>query len=142
MDTHTIRQVQESWASVKTAAPQAGTLFYATLFDADPALRPLFRGDMSQQATKLVQMIDAAVHGLDDLPSLLPVLEQLGRRHQGYGVQPAHYGTVGAALLSTLAQGLGSGFTPALRGAWTEVYGALASAMQAAAPPAHAQSGG
>jgi hemoglobin-like flavoprotein len=39
---------------------------------------------------------------------------------------------VGQALLSTLETGLGSGFTPEVREAWTEVYGVLAATMQEA----------
>ena len=44
-------------------------------------------------------MIGAAVRGLDDLPRLVPVVQQLGLRHQAYGVQPAHYDSVGSALM-------------------------------------------
>lgn len=133
MNTDTVQRVRDSWTRVHPIADEAGRLFYRNLFAADPSLRPMFRGDIDAQARKLVQMIDAAVSRLDDLPALLPVLRQLGDRHQGYGVQPSHYGTVGAALLLTLEQGLGTEvFTPELRAAWAEVYGALAAAMQPA----------
>jgi len=40
---------------------------------------------------------------------------------------------VGAALLWTLEQGLGSDFTAPLRDAWTKAYTTLAGVMQAAA---------
>lgn len=134
MSPETIRQVQASWARLRPMTDDAGALFYRNLFEADPALRPMFRGDMTAQARKLMQMIDVAVGRLDDVAALLPALHQLGDRHRGYGVQPRHYDTVGAALLLTLGQGLGSEvFTPALRAAWAEVYGALAGAMQAPA---------
>ena len=39
------------------------------------------------------------------------------------------YGTVGAALLWTLEQGLGEAWTPEAKVAWTEVYGILSSTM-------------
>ena len=39
-----------------------------------------------------------AVVGLDDLETLVPVVQQLGARHRKYGVQVAHYGTVAEAL--------------------------------------------
>ena len=81
-------------------------------------------------------MIGAAVQGLNDLPKLVPVVQQLGVRHLGYGVQDAHYATVGAALLWTLEQGLGAGFTTEVRDAWTAVYSVLASTMQQAAAAA------
>jgi hemoglobin-like flavoprotein len=48
-------------------------------------------------------------------------------------VKPEHYDTVAAALLWTLEQGLGDGFTPDVREAWTTVYGVLATTMKDAA---------
>jgi nitric oxide dioxygenase len=51
----------------------------------------------------------------------------------GYGVEPGHYATVGAALLWTLQQGLGEGFTPEVENAWTTAYGVLSEVMTEAA---------
>jgi hemoglobin-like flavoprotein len=44
---------------------------------------------------------------------------------------PAHYATVGAALLKTLGQGLGDAFTDEVKQAWTEVYSVMAEVMTA-----------
>jgi len=133
MTPNTITLVQQSWAQVLPIAPQAAELFYANLFKLDPTLQPLFKGDMVSQGQRLMQMIGAAVGQLNDVPKLLPVLRGLGQRHAGYGVQAAHYTTVGAALLQTLGQGLGSGFSADVQAAWTEVYGVIASTMIEAA---------
>ena len=130
MNTTTIALVQQTWRQTEDLGPQVGTLFYANLFQADPRLKPLFKGDLSQQGEKLVQMIGAAVSKLDDLDTLMPILANLGRRHADYGVQEAHYQSVGSALLQTLAQGLGKDFTPPVRQAWTEVYGVIAGVMK------------
>jgi len=138
MNHDTIHRVQQSWALVIPIAPQAADLFYANLFALDPALKHLFKGDLQDQGQKLMQMIGAAVGKLNDLDTLVPVLQQLGRRHGGYGVVPAHYAVVGAALLKTLAEGLGAAFTPGARQAWTEVYGVIASTMIAASAHADA----
>jgi hemoglobin-like flavoprotein len=54
-----------------------------------------------------------------------------------YGVQPAHYDSVGVALLWTLEQGLGPAFTAELRTAWASAYQLLADAMKQAAYGAH-----
>ena len=62
----------------------------------------------------------------------MPVLQNLGKRHSGYGVQDAHYDTVGAALLKTLGQGLGDDFTVETKAAWVSVYGVMADVMKAA----------
>lgn len=129
MDNRLVTQVQSTWESVKTDAPQAGQLFYDNLFAKDPSLRPLFKGDMSEQSDKLMQMIGVAVNSLDDPGTLMPALTKLGIRHAGYGVEASHYATVGAALLETLEQGLGDAFTPEVRDAWVAVYGTMAAVM-------------
>lgn len=135
MQQHTITLVQDSWQKVAAIAPQAAELFYQNLFTADPSLKPLFKGDMPEQGKKLMQMIGAAVGKLHDLPVLVPILQGLGKRHAGYGVEDSHYQTVGSALLQTLAQGLGSDFTEEVKQAWTAVYTVMAEVMVAAAKP-------
>ncbi len=136
MNTEQIALVQESFGHVLPIADTAATLFYTRLFELDPALRPLFRGDMREQGRKLMTMLRLSVNGLDRLEELVPSVQDLGRRHAGYHVKVAHYDTFGAALLWTLAQGLGEAWTPAVEAAWTEVYGLLATTMKAAAEEA------
>jgi hemoglobin-like flavoprotein len=125
--------VQESFAAVMPIADDAAALFYRRLFELDPSLQRMFKGDMTEQRRKLVQMLTAAVKGLDRLDQLVPVVEELGRRHVGYGVADAHYDTVGAALLWTLEKGLGNAFTPEVKDSWIAVYGLLAGTMKNAA---------
>lgn len=133
MDSSSIQLVQNSWQKVEAIGPQAAALFYQNLFDADPALKPLFKGDLQAQGNKLIEMISIAVNKLTELNVLIPVLQNLGKRHGGYGVQDSHYDTVGSALLKTLGQGLGSDFTAEVKAAWTNVYGVMADVMKAAA---------
>jgi hemoglobin-like flavoprotein len=125
--------VRESFAKVVPIAPQAAAMFYDRLFMLDPSLRPLFKGDMAEQGRKLMAMIGTAVANLDKLETIMPAVQDLGRRHRGYGVQPQYYDTVAEALLWTLQQGLGDGFTPPVRAAWTQAYTVLATVMQEAA---------
>ncbi len=125
--------VQESFALIAPIADDAAVLFYRRLFEIDPSLQGMFRGDMAEQRKKLMQMLTAAVKGLDRLDLLVPVVQELGRRHGRYGVVDSHYDTVGGALLWTLEMGLGAGFTPETREAWTTVYGLLATTMKDAA---------
>lgn len=129
MQAQTITLVQHSWQQVAGIAPQAAALFYQNLFEADPSIKTLFTGDMTAQGEKLMHMIGAAVGQLNDLDTLVPILQQLGARHVAYGVKDAHYQTVGVALLKTLQQGLGSAFTPAVNAAWAEVYDVMAEVM-------------
>jgi hemoglobin-like flavoprotein len=122
--------VQDSWKRVLPIKDEAAQLFYGRLFELNPNLQPLFKGDMAEQRRKLMAMINVAVTNLDRIETLIPNLRELGRKHQGYGVGARDYDTVGAALLWTLEQGLGAAFTTEVRVAWTETYGALATTMQ------------
>jgi hemoglobin-like flavoprotein len=121
--------VQRSFAQIAPIAPQAAALFYVNLFEADPALRSLFRGDMHRQGERLMSMLGGAVKMLDKPAALLPVLRSLGARHAGYGVAPGHYASVGTALLTTLEQGLGEAWTADLKQAWTAVYAVIRDTM-------------
>ena len=125
--------VQDSFASIAPIADDVAALFYRRQFELDPSLRGMFRGDVTEQRKKLMQVLTVAVKGLDRLDQLVPVLQDLGRRHVGYGVTDAHYATVGAALLWTLEKGLGGRFTAQMKDAWATVYGVLATTMQDAA---------
>src|SRR5262245_15684763 len=125
--------VQNSFVSIATIADDAAILFYQRLFELDPSLRQMFRGDMTEQRKKLMQMITAAVKGLDRLEQLVPVVQDLGRRHGKYGVEDRHYETVGKALIWTLEAGLGRAFTPEVKDAWVAVYTLLATTMKDAA---------
>ena len=136
LTVHQKTLVQESFAIVAPIADDAAALFYRRLFELDPSLERMFRGDMSEQRRKLMQMLTAAVKGLDRLDQLVPVVQDLGRRHATYGVENRHYDTVGAALLWTLEKGLGKAFTPETKEAWTTVYGILATTMKQAAQEA------
>jgi nitric oxide dioxygenase len=73
------------------------------------------------------------VNSLKHFESLHHGVRELARRHVAYGVTPAHYEKVGAALIWTLEQGLGDGFTPETRAAWIETYGVLSQLMIEAA---------
>jgi hemoglobin-like flavoprotein len=130
--------VQTTFGKVAPIADTAAALFYGRLFELDPSLRPLFKGDLVEQGRKLMQMIGVAVNGLDRLDQILPAVQQLGVRHAAYGVRDQHYDTVATALLWTLEQGLGSDFTPEVKDAWTAAYTVLAGTMKHAAATAAA----
>ena len=121
--------VQTSFAKVVPIAEIAAELFYTRLFELDPALRPLFKGDMAEQGRKLMATLKLVVFSLDRLDDILPAVKKLGARHATYGVKDEHYAIVATALLWTLEQGLGPDFTPETKTAWTEAYPALAGAM-------------
>lgn len=133
-----IELVQGSWKQVTPIADTAAELFYGKLFNLDPALKPLFKGDMKTQGRKLMGMITTAVNGLTNLGAIVPAVQDLGRRHVKYGVKDKDYDTVATALVWTLEKGLGEAFTPEVKEAWVTTYGVLAKTMKDAAATAPA----
>ena len=130
MTSEQIILVRTSFEKIAPVADKAAALFYAKLFDLDPKLRGLFRGDVYEQGKKLMQVIAYAVENLDRLDEIVPQVRALGARHAGYGVSDRDYETVGAALLWTLAKALGRDFNAPARAAWTAVYNLLAETMK------------
>lgn len=124
-----VQAVQDSFAKMVPISDQAAALFYRRLFEIAPEVKPLFRGDMTEQGRKLMTTLAVVVNGLANLESILPAASALARRHVDYGVKAAHYEPVGAALLWTLERGLGADWTPDLAAAWAEAYGVLSGFM-------------
>ena len=124
--------VQHSFMQIEPMAIVVARTFYERLFELNPEMQALFTGDMEGQGERLMDMLGAVVAGLDNLDTLVPVIQQLGTRHRNYGVQVSHYGTFAEALLWTLEQGLADAFTPDVREAWVNVYSVIAETMIAA----------
>lgn len=140
MTPEQVALVKESWQKVVPISEQAAELFYGKLFELDPSLKPLFKGDMKEQGKKLMSTIGLCVTSLDRLDDILPAVQNLGRKHTvEYNVPDSSYATVGEALLWTLGQGLGDEFTDDVKTAWTLTYTTLADVMKGAtADPAEA----
>ena len=100
MNPEQIMLVQASFVLVMPIADTAAALFYQRLFELDPSLRPMFRGDIQEQGRKLMTMLKLAVNGLTRLDQLVPAVQALGQRHARYGVRDEHYcyGHCGKAL--------------------------------------------
>ena len=122
--------VQQSFELVAARREEASALFYEKLFQIAPEVRPLFaRTDMRVQGQMLMNMLAAAVRGLDRLDELKPALQDLGRRHAAYGVQIPHYAVVEACLMYTIEQMAGSAFNLDVKLAWTAIYSFIAQTM-------------
>src|SRR5262245_10966990 len=107
MNSRQIELVQESFSRVQPIAAEAGRQFYLRLFELDPSLRPMFRGDIEEQGRRFMQIIGVAVGSLRQWDKIRPAVEEMGQRYAGYGLRDEHYATVATALLWTLEQGLG-----------------------------------
>lgn len=122
--------VRESFRSVGEVAEPLALLFYGRLFEREPALRPMFRGDIAAQGKKLIEMLAAVVENLDHTEAMTPILQAMGQRHAGYGVTARHYEVVEEALLWALGQALDTGLDAETRGAWRAVIGQVSTTMK------------
>lgn len=124
-----IALVRASWARLQPQTDAVAIALYQRMFAEHPEVRPLFKGEMDEQAHKLMRMINRAVTALDDLEPLDRVIKMMGARHSGYGVEDEDYPKLRDALIATLAEQLGDSFTADTRVAWIKVYDELADMM-------------
>lgn len=97
-------------------------------------VQALFKNtDMDKQGAKLMKTLGVAVSMLNKMDKLVPILQDLGRRHVSYGVTPEMYPSVGEALLITLEKGLGAEYTEETKKAWSWVFGIMSEVCITAA---------
>jgi hemoglobin-like flavoprotein len=104
--------------------------FYARLFSAAPAVRPLFAGtDLRRQKTMLLGTLILLRKSLRNLDAVLPKLRDLGARHVAYGAEPGHYPVVGEILIGSMADVAGDAWRPEYGHAWAAAFSLVAGAM-------------
>jgi hemoglobin-like flavoprotein len=119
--------------SFDLVAPRGDELmdvFYARLFAAAPAVKPLFAAtDMRRQKSMLLAALVLVRNALRDLDDVVPALRKLGARHVTYGAQPAHYPVVAAVLIESMAVVAGDAWEQRYAAAWNEALTLIASVM-------------
>jgi hemoglobin-like flavoprotein len=110
--------------------------FYERVFELAPETREMFPDDLGELRANFLATLTELVASLGELPDLALQSRALGARHRGYGVQASHYLVVRTALLETLQETLGDGFTPAHEQAWRQAYDLMAEVMQQGAAAA------
>jgi hemoglobin-like flavoprotein len=129
MTPEQISLVQASFEGLGPQQAALATQFYVELFRRDPALRPLFTTDMTEQKVRFAQKLAEIVQAIPRLDELLGHTRALGARHAGYGVRATDYQTVGMALVGALAVVLGPSFDAPTRQAWELAYNLVAETM-------------
>jgi len=89
--------------------------------DNSPALRKLW--------AKVIDAVGSAVAGLHDVNKLVPMLNQLGMRHVGYGLKPEYVQLAGTILVDVLKEGLGDACTKEVENSWVMVFGFMSATM-------------
>ncbi|WP_347310236.1 globin domain-containing protein [Defluviimonas sp. SAOS-178_SWC] len=128
--TVTARQaelIRQSFHTLRQRLEPASMSFYEALFRRAPELRSMFRDDLAGQGMKFITTLDSIIGNLESPEALGDRFADLGRGHALLGVKAAHFAPMGEALLETLRDELGEGFTPELESAWRTAYDALAA---------------
>jgi NAD(P)H-flavin reductase/hemoglobin-like flavoprotein len=130
-----IPAMRANFAKAAAAGDEAPLYFYAHLFLTHPETRSMFPVSMAHQRDRLFAALGEVVARVDDLDSLVSILQQLGRDHRKFGALPAHYPAVGASLLATLEH-FDEDWNDHLAQTWAAAYEVVATVMVDAAEEA------
>lgn len=127
--TTELSHIRSSFAAVQPYGTQVTDYFYEHLFANNPGVRPLFAAHIGEQRDRLWAALGALVNNIENTETLTGMLQNLGRRHVGYGALAEHYPAVGASLIASLRHFAGDAWTPAVEESWTAVYGVISTTM-------------
>ncbi|WP_433182841.1 globin domain-containing protein [Actinoallomurus sp. CA-150999] len=123
------QRLKDNFAHVAQHGDQVALFFYSDLFLRNPRLREMFPVGMSHQRDRLLAALGRIVSQVDNLPEIVPFVQQLGRDHRKFGVEALHYPEVGASLVATLRYFSGPSWNEQLARDWTDAYNLLSKVM-------------
>jgi len=125
-----IERLEKSFARLEPKLNTVVDRFYEELFRRHPAVEPLFANtSVARQKQKLAGALKLVVDNLRRPDKLVPVLQQMGARHQGYGAEPEHYTAVAETLLDVMAETAGRAWTRPVAKAWQDALNLIAETM-------------
>ena len=127
--TLNIKTLETSFDLIAPRGDELMDEFYSRLFEAAPAVRPLFSADMKRQKAMLLSALVLVRKSLRDLDRLVPTLHALGARHVQYGALPEHYPVVAAVLMDAMAAVAGDAWTAEHDAAWGAALAVVAGVM-------------
>ena len=125
-----LQSLEESFDAVAPHGDELMDEFYGRLFEAAPAVKPLFaHTDMKRQKAMLLAALVLVRKSLRDLDTIVPKLRELGARHVAYGARPEHYPVVAEVLIASMAAVAGPAWTAEYEAAWGGALGVVAGVM-------------
>ena len=125
-----LQALETSFDLVAPRGDELMGVFYARLFAAAPAVKPLFAGtDLKKQKAMLLGTLVLLRKSLRDLDAIVPKLRELGARHVAYGARPEHYPVVGEVLIASMAELAAGAWRPEFERAWAAAFGVVAGVM-------------
>jgi len=102
MTSESIARVQASYGQVAQDARALSSRFYEELFQASPALRPLFPQDLTSLQGHFEAALALVIRHLHEVSALEQPLRDLGAQHIGWGARPADYLVARDALVAAI----------------------------------------
>jgi len=137
--------IQKDWKVVEQDPQGNGLLLFRRLFEENPDVKAKFYFSMEnsldldatmkdermgKHAKGVIDTISVAVSLLQDLPTLVPILVQLGGSHAKFNLQDEHFKAVGDALIWTLENAVGSPLDNAAKDAWGKLLTVVTENMK------------
>ena len=129
LDQRTIEIIKSTVPALQQHGVEITTHFYQTMFKNNPEVKPLFnmdRQENGEQPKALAMTVLAAAQNIDQLESLLPVVQKIGQKHVNAKIKPEHYPIVGKNLLIAIKEVLGDAATEEVIAAWGKAYEVIA----------------
>jgi class 3 adenylate cyclase/hemoglobin-like flavoprotein len=123
-------ELQSSLHEMLSDQDRFASIFYDKLFTLAPAVRGLFKKNMTDQGRLLTHMLGGIVYSLARPEHLDLGLKKLGESHVKYGVIGAHYPVVKQALIETIGETLGKQKTDKTMNAWNAALDHVIDIMQ------------
>ncbi|UII57328.1 NO-inducible flavohemoprotein [Cytobacillus spongiae] len=130
LDKQTISIIKSTVPILEEQGETITTRFYEKMFTNHPELLNIFNHANQKQGRQqkaLANAVYAAAKHIDQLESILPVVQQIGHKHRSLGIKPEHYPIVGKHLLLAIKDVLGEAATDEIMNAWKKAYEVIAN---------------
>lgn len=129
LDQKTIEIIKSTVPVLKEHGVAITTTFYKNLFESHPEVKPMFnmgRQSSGEQPKALAMTVLAAAQNIDNLSAIIPVVNNIAKKHCDVNVKEEHYPIVGSTLLEAIKEVLGDAATDEIIDAWGKAYGVIA----------------
>nr|WP_204670970.1 NO-inducible flavohemoprotein [Gracilibacillus alcaliphilus] len=129
LDQKTIETIKATVPVLAERGKEITAHFYQQLFITHPSLKNIFNQSnqrKGEQPQALANAVYAAAANIDQLETILPVVQQIAHKHRSLHIKPEHYPIVGENLLKAMKHVLQEAATDEIIEAWAKAYNVIA----------------
>jgi nitric oxide dioxygenase len=124
-----IMLVQTTWNAVSEYSIKIIDGFYKYLFADAPEVKPMFKSAKAEQEQRMALMINTIVNSADSLEEFKGSIAQLAKKHVHMGVKREYFPIVVKAIINSVEDQYGKGFTSAHKKAWYKILNQVSAIM-------------